>query len=55
MTQPTKDQNQKSGPAVPEQKEQAGNEQKQKAEQEEVAGRHKNQGKNDNAGHKTSH
>lgn len=56
MTQQSKDQQQKTGQTHPSQekaKEEVGK-QKQKSAVDEVAGRHRNDGKNDNAGHKTS-
>ena len=57
MTQQTKEQHQKPGQPhssqeeVNKQKEEV-NKQKQKAAEHEVAGRHKNDGKNDHAGYK---
>lgn len=55
MTQQPKDQNQKPGQIHPSQKEEKElNKQKQKAAEQEVAGRHKNDGQNDHAGHKTT-
>ncbi len=53
MTQQSKDQNQKTEQVhpYPPAKE---NQEKQKAAENEVAGRHENDGKNDNAGHKTA-
>lgn len=53
MTQQTKDQHQKQGHTHTPHDDQV-NKEKQKAEELEVTGRHKNDGKNDNAGHKTS-
>ncbi len=51
MTQPDKSPDQqRKGPPVPRVDEVA--KQKQKAEQEEIAGRHKNDGKNDHQGNK---
>ncbi len=55
MTQKTKDQPQKPGPIHPSpEAEKELNRQKQKAAENEVAGRHKNDGQNDHAGHKTT-
>lgn len=60
MTKHTQDHPQKPDQAHPsaDKKVQRQNEeveqQKQKAKEDEVAGRHKNDGKNDHAGHKTS-
>ena len=55
MTQQPKDQNQKPEQIHPSQKEEKQlNKQKQKAAEHEVAGRHKNDGQNDHAGHKTT-
>lgn len=55
MTQQTKDQHQKPGQVHPSQeKEKELNKKKQKAAEHEVAGRHKNDGQNDHAGHKTT-
>lgn len=49
MTQPSKDQQQKSAQSRPSQSEEV-NKQKQKAEANEVAGRHKNDGQKDHKG-----
>lgn len=49
MTQQTKDQPQKPGQAYPSREVEV-NKQKQKAEQREVAGRHKNDGQKDHKG-----
>lgn len=55
MTQKTKDQPQKPGQPHPSaEAEKELNKQKQKAAEDEVAGRHKNDGQNDHAGHKTT-
>ena len=48
MTHQTKDQQQKPGQTYPSQEE--ANKQKQKAEEREVAGRHKNDGQKDHKG-----
>lgn len=53
MTQQTKDRHRKPGQTHPSQEEEV-NKQKQKAAELEVAGRHKNDGKNDHAGHKVA-
>jgi hypothetical protein len=53
MNQQSHEQNKKPGHTEPVKKDDA-NQQKQKAEQEEVAGRHKNEGRNDHKGHKES-
>jgi hypothetical protein len=49
MTQQNKDQASKPGPAHPSHAEEV-NKQKQKAEEQEVAGRHKNDGQKDHKG-----
>ncbi len=55
MTRKTKDQPQQPGQPHPSpEAEKELNKQKQKAAEQEVAGRHKNDGPNDHAGHKTS-
>ena len=57
MTQQKTDQHQKPGPTHKAQEEviqQELEKQKQKAAEQEVAGRHKNDGKNDHAGHKVA-
>ena len=60
MTKQTQDHSQKPGqthPSVDKKTERQNEEvsqQKQKTKEDEVAGRHKNDGKNDHAGHKTS-
>lgn len=51
MTQPTKNQQQKPGPTQPfPARSDEANKQQQKAEQQEVAGRHKNDGQKDHKG-----
>ncbi|MBC8006754.1 MAG: hypothetical protein H7X76_01765 [Prolixibacteraceae bacterium] len=55
MTQKSKDQHQKPGHVHPSpEKEKELNKNKQKSAEDEVAGRHKNDGQNDHAGHKTT-
>ncbi|MES2534246.1 MAG: hypothetical protein V4632_00095 [Pseudomonadota bacterium] len=54
MTQQTKDQHPNQGQSHSSQEAEEVNKQKQKAQENEVAGRHKNDGQNDHAGHKTS-
>jgi hypothetical protein len=53
MIEKTKEQHQKSE-QVQAAQEEAGKQKQKAAEQEEVVGKHKNDGKNDHAGHKTS-
>jgi hypothetical protein len=55
MSQRTKDQPQQPGQPHPSpEAEKELNKQKQKSAEHEVAGRHKNDGQNDHAGHKTN-
>lgn len=53
MNQQSQEKNKRTGNTEPDKKDDV-NKQKQKAEQEEVAGRHKNEGRNDHRGHKES-